>query len=100
MKIQYFDRQSGTMKFIELPEGTDSIGIDVGRQGLVVEVNTDAVQVLQLGQRISMYDYDDLLAEITPACEHNNAVLSDDNEPATYHCPDCGDNFIGESNVS
>lgn len=31
----------------------------------------------------------------TPACQHNNAVLSDDNEPATYHCPDCGENFIG-----
>lgn len=38
--------------------------------------------------------------EVTPACQHNNAVLSDDNEPATYHCPDCGDNFIGESNDS
>lgn len=28
-------------------------------------------------------------------CEHTNAVLSDANEPATYHCPDCGENFIG-----
>ena len=28
-------------------------------------------------------------------CHHSNAVLSDDNEPATYHCPDCGENFIG-----
>ena len=32
----------------------------------------------------------------TPACQHNNAVLSDDNESATYHCPDCGENFIGQ----
>ena len=27
-------------------------------------------------------------------CTHDNAVLSDDNEPATYHCPDCGQNII------
>jgi len=29
-------------------------------------------------------------------CEHPNAVLSDSNPPATWHCPDCGENFIME----
>lgn len=36
----------------------------------------------------------DLNDEEDEECEHGNAVLSDDNEPATYHCPDCGENFI------
>ncbi len=27
-------------------------------------------------------------------CEHSNAVLSDDNEPETWYCPDCGENFV------
>lgn len=28
-------------------------------------------------------------------CGHSNAVLSDADDPPTYHCPDCGLNFIG-----
>lgn len=28
-------------------------------------------------------------------CEHDNAVLSDPEPPATYYCPDCGETFIG-----
>jgi len=31
-----------------------------------------------------------------PECEHPNATLTDGDEPATYHCPDCGEDFIGE----
>jgi hypothetical protein len=27
-------------------------------------------------------------------CEHPNAVESDPEPPATWHCPDCGENFI------
>lgn len=35
--------------------------------------------------------------EASLECSHLNAVLSDDNEPATWHCPDCGNNFIEDS---
>jgi predicted RNA-binding Zn-ribbon protein involved in translation (DUF1610 family) len=31
-------------------------------------------------------------------CLHRNAILVDDNEPATYHCPDCGMN-VGLSEI-
>ena len=31
---------------------------------------------------------------MTDECKHPSAVLSDENEPATYHCPDCGENFV------
>jgi len=31
-------------------------------------------------------------------CLHRNAILSDDNEPATHHCPDCGMN-VGLSEI-
>ena len=63
MKIQYFDRQAGKMKYIELPADVDSIGIDIEQSGLIVEVNTDAVQLFQLGRRVSMHEYEDMLAE-------------------------------------
>lgn len=36
----------------------------------------------------------DIIGDEEEECEHPNAVLSDDEEPATYHCPDCGEDFI------
>jgi len=32
------------------------------------------------------------------SCNHRNAVISDDAEPATYHCPDCSSN-VSESEI-
>ena len=63
IEVKYFDRQAGKMKHVELPADVDSVGIDIEQAGLIVEVNTDAMQLFQLGRRVSMYEYEDLLAE-------------------------------------
>jgi hypothetical protein len=28
-------------------------------------------------------------------CEHPNAIMTDEVDPPTYHCHDCGEDFIG-----
>lgn len=65
LKIQYFDRQEKTMKHIEIP--ADCVGIEIpdqeGAAGLVVTVNTDAVQIHQIGKRIAMWEFTDVVAE-------------------------------------
>ena len=70
MRIQYFDRGSAEMQYIDLPENVDCVGITVNKTGYHVEVNTDAVQIFYCGDRLSMHEYDDLVAsyEQCPYC--------------------------------
>lgn len=44
-------------------------------------------------ERVSDGDLDDFLAE-QDECQHPNAVLSDDDDPETWYCPDCSETFI------